>query len=32
VSLLLFECIEVVGKETCLARPKQAEAMLKALI
>jgi len=31
VSPPLFECMEVVGRETCLARLKQAEELLKAL-
>ena len=31
VSPPLFECMEVVGKETCLARLRQAEELLKAL-
>jgi glutamyl-tRNA synthetase len=31
VSPPLFECMEVVGRETCLARLRQAEAMLKGL-
>jgi glutamyl-tRNA synthetase len=31
VSPPLFECMEVVGRETCLARLRQAEEMLKAL-
>ena len=30
VSPPLFECMEVVGKETCLARLRQAEKLLKA--
>ncbi len=30
VSPPLFECMEVVGKETCLARLRQAEELLKA--
>jgi glutamyl-tRNA synthetase len=31
VSPPLFECMEVVGRETCLARLKQAEELLKAV-
>ena len=31
VSPPLFECLEIVGKETCLARLRQAEGLLTAL-